>query len=270
MRREAGRRPQRATGVGGIEKKREYFYFLRLEAAAGAGGWEVEMSGQLDSANFGVSSQVPGTVAQPFLGPGAFSGWFVGNGVALQQDGKIVVGGATGIFTDDFALARYEVGGTLDTAFGGQGGIPGVVLTDFGLTDDARAVALQPDGKIVLAGSTNVNGTFDFALARYNNDGSLDSAFGTNGLQITHFFSPGSQSAAESIAVQSDGRVVVAGTFNQAAVPPKPTLFAVARYLPGGNLDPGFGHSGLLLDYWTSQGAFARAVKVGCATATRA
>src|SRR5262245_60750040 len=82
----------------------------------------------------------------------------------LQPNGRIVVAGFKGDpFTSNFALARYRSNGTLDPSFAGNGKL----TTDFGGADEARALALQPDGKIVAAGQ----GSGDFALARYNPDG---------------------------------------------------------------------------------------------------
>jgi uncharacterized delta-60 repeat protein len=102
--------------------------------------------------------------------------------VALQSDGKIVVAGfsesGADITTSDFALARYNPDGTLDMSFGTDG----KVVTDFaGSRDTATGVAIQPDGKIVAAGRSQNGTETDFALARYNADGTLDTGFGTGG-----------------------------------------------------------------------------------------
>ena len=104
-------------------------------------------------------------------------------GLVIQPDGKIVAAGYTTTGTGDlnFALARYNSNGTLDTTFDGDGKL----TTDFGSHDIANAVALQSDGKIVAAGSTGGTGTYDFALARYNTDGSLDSSFSFDGKAST-------------------------------------------------------------------------------------
>src|SRR5262249_11954148 len=118
----------------------------------------------------------------------------------------------------DFALARYNGDGTLDTSFGSAGR----VTTDLGgRYESATALALQSDGKIVLAGGSMGDAFNDFALARYNSDGTLDSSFGTGGKVITKFenspdgIAPGEVSAqAYSVAVQPDGKIVVAGEAN--------------------------------------------------------
>ena|SRR5215208_6568873 len=107
------------------------------------------------------------------------------------------------------ALSAPDI--SMDTSFGNRGN----VTTDFfGHEDDARGIAIQPDGKLVVAGSaedTNTPGWFnDFALARYNSDGSLDTSFG-NGGKVTTAFSDDSDSASD-VALQRDGKIVVTGS----------------------------------------------------------
>ena len=167
-------------------------------------------SGALDT-SFGTG----GKVTTPISSNG------FGNAVALQSDGKIVVAGSTssngGIF--DFALVRYTSSGALDTSFG----TGGKVTTPIGSgTDFGRAVALQSDGKIVVAGSSTSGGKDDFALVRYTSSGALDSGFGTGGKVTTPFGS------GNAVALQSDGKIVVAGSSNNGSL----NDFAVARYQP--------------------------------------
>src|SRR5215472_13629041 len=132
--------------------------------------------------------------------------------VAVQPDGRIVVAGAAGRFTNrgfDFALARYNTNGTLDTTFGTSG----KVTTDFAGADDVpsepSAVALQSDGKIVVVGQTLVGGVYDFALARFTGNGTLDTSFGASGKVTTDF--AGGNDLPFSIAAQPDGNIVLAG-----------------------------------------------------------
>ena len=130
-----------------------------------------------------------------------------GHAVALAADGKILVAGsaAPGGFCCQFALARYNTNGSLDTSFDGDGRV-----TTFGGLSSASALAIQADGKIVVAGSTyNPVGTSGVAIARYNLDGSLDISFGTLGKVIFGF--GGCCDDAAAIALQADGRIVVAG-----------------------------------------------------------
>jgi uncharacterized delta-60 repeat protein len=167
--------------------------------------------------------------------------------VALQSDGKLVVAGTTytnNDFTDeDFAIARYNADGSLDASFGNNGR----VTTDFpGLAAVISAVVIQPDGKIVVAGGAFPLFTFlgDFKVARYKPDGSLDTSFGAGGIVTTIF--PGDGSYAFALALQSDGKIIAAGTdfvdFNPGDV--SNTDFALARYNFDGSLDASFGNGG--------------------------
>ena len=104
-----------------------------------------------------------------------------GRGMVIQPDGKIVVAGATDLNNpgSDFVVVRYNTDGTLDTTFDGDG----KVTTDFNNKSDAAfGAAIQPDGRIVVVGVSGTNNTDkDFAIARYNADGSLDSSFDGDG-----------------------------------------------------------------------------------------
>ncbi len=170
------------------------------------------------------------------------SGEFIfANAVALQPDGKIVAAGAVSIggpfFGKDFALARYNPDGSLDTSFG----TAGLVTTDFGglFFETARAITLQPDGKVVAAGGV----TGDFGLARYNPDGTLDTTFGVGGKVVTDFgFRPIQEGHA--ILLQPDGKLVAAGFVNTGPPPGTGADFALARYNPDGSLDTSFGSGG--------------------------
>src|SRR3984893_16228528 len=141
----------------------------------------------------------------------------VGGGVAsdavLQSNGDIVVSGG-------FGLARYLPNGQLDRAFG-AGGIASAGFAFDG--DSGTAVAVQPDGKIIWAGSQGnpsfpAGGTFEFAVARFNTNGTLDASFGTGGRVSTEFFAPplqGAQEFADAVLVQPDGKILVTGSARQ-------------------------------------------------------
>ncbi len=171
--------------------------------------------------------------------------------VALQPDGKIVAAGGAVVGSSpfDFALTRYNPDGSLDPTFGTDG----KATTDFGGTDEALAMALQPDGKIVAAGQAFTGSSpdfaVDFAVARYNPDGSLDSTFGTGGKVTTDF---AGFDAARAVALQPNGKIVAAGgsSFD----------FAVARYKKHGSLDPSFGPGGKVTTDFASSTDVARAV----------
>src|SRR5438876_10918145 len=112
-------------------------------------------------------------------------------------------GGAKTSRSEDFALARYNPNGTLDGTFG----TGGKVTTDFnGDDDEAHALVLQPDGKLVAAGAAKLSRSQDFALARYSANGSLDATFGTGGRGATGF--GGDDDAAFALALAEDGKAV--------------------------------------------------------------
>src|SRR5262245_24776778 len=179
-------------------------------------------------ASFGTGRRV--TTGVPNVSATAFS-------VALQPDEKIVVAGWASIDGGaDFALARFNSTGTLDTSFG----TGGRVVTDFpdsqGLSlASVLSVAVQPDGKNVAAGDAKLDGKYDFTLARYNTNGTLDASFGTGGRVITDF--GGGDDGAEAVALQPDGKIVAAGFA-------RGVDFGLARYNDDGTLDAGFGTGG--------------------------
>jgi len=168
-----------------------------------------------------------------------------GRSVRLQADGKIVVAG-TVFYLDgtpsDFALARYNSDGSLDESFDDDGR----VVTDFAASEDsARSIAIQADGKIVAAGYAYIDGG-KFAISRYNADGTLDSAFDADGRVATDF--GGSDHQARSVALQADGKVVVAGyAFFDNADDGGDSTFAVACFNADGALDSSFGGTGRLI-----------------------
>ena len=129
------------------------------------------------------------------------------NDVAIQTDGKIVIAGHALVgSTTDFMIARLNADGSRDASFG----TAGLVTTPFGtLQDLARAVVIQPDGAIVAAGQASASTGTDFGLVRLLSDGRFDSSFGGGGGLIVDFF--GSSDAARALALQPDGKIVVAG-----------------------------------------------------------
>ncbi|MGB7510780.1 MAG: hypothetical protein WBP54_05765, partial [Pelodictyon phaeoclathratiforme] len=135
-----------------------------------------------------------------------FGGSDSGQSVILQQDGKIVVAGETSGGGDGgFGVVRYNTDGSLDTTFDGDG----KVITAFGGWIGAGSAALQNDGMIVVAGKTVYDGGGgDFALVRYNTNGSLDTSFDLDGKVTTDF---GAYDAAASVIVLSDEKILAAG-----------------------------------------------------------
>ena len=200
------------------------------------------VDGSLDS-SFGtggkVISNVPG-IEQAFA-------------LAVQADGKLVAAGmagplGSGDLNQNFALARYNADGSLDSSFGTDG----TVDTDIGgrTNDQVNALVVQADGKLVAAGTAAdpFTGRSDTALARYNADGSLDRMFGTGGTVRTDI-GAGDFDEARALAVQANGWLVTAGF----AVTEGNFDFALARYRFNGGLDRSFGVGGTVrTDFWGS------------------
>jgi len=164
------------------------------------------------------------------------------NGVIVQPDGKIVAVGYTYIpssTTQDFAVARYNVDGSLDSTFSSDG----LLTTNYKGIETAFNVAVQANGKIVVAGqvcaSPTTKGACDAALARYNSNGTLDTSFSTDGKVATDY--GGSINDAKGgIAIQPDGKILVGGSMYNG----KDNDFAIYRYHANGNLDTTFSNDG--------------------------
>jgi uncharacterized delta-60 repeat protein len=164
-----------------------------------------------------------------------------GYAAALQADGKLILAGSVyGPQFEDFGIVRFTRDGALDTSFGSGGK---VVVDYAGGRDIARAVAVQADGKIVVAGSSASSSDPErFGLLRLNADGTLDTGFGTGG-KVTTVFSGSATDRASALLIQPDGKIVAGGqaSFSSGT---SGVDFALARYLPSGALDTGFGTGG--------------------------
>jgi len=165
-----------------------------------------------------------GTVVTPV------GGWSEAGGVAIQPDRRIVVAASASLPNRGVQLAvvRYLPNGRVDTSFG----VNGTVVTNFAV-NGRPAIAIQPDGKIVVA--CGVGNPRRFGLARYDARGALDPTFGEGGKIRTRF---GDGSTAHAVALQADGKIVVAGSSGGD--------FALARYARDGSLDESFGTAGLV------------------------
>ena len=166
--------------------------------------------------------------------------------LAIDAAGRIVVVGTVTrdpLLPTDVGVARLTPGGTLDATFG----VGGTVTTDVaGFGDEGNSVAIQSDGKIVVAGTARSSsasfGAADFTVIRYNPDGSLDTSFDGDCKATTDFF--GFDDHGNGVAIQTDGRIVIAGT----AKPANDTSdFAVVRYDANGTLDTTFDGDGRTL-----------------------
>lgn len=227
------------TNIGDTTSEQISALGIQSDGKIVAGGWVLSSgalkfalvrytpSGLLDNA-FGPNSN--GTLTT-LIGTDA-----VASALAIQSDGKIVLGGAasfSGVYR--FALARYNINGLLDPTFGPNNN--GTLTTPFGTSyAPINALSIQTDGKIVVAGSSYGR----FAVARYSSNGALDPSFGpnANGTVTTNI---GADARVYAIAIQSDGRLVLGGfTRNVAGI----WVFALARYTTNGALDSTFGPNG--------------------------
>jgi len=225
------------------------------------------------------------------------------NSMAIQNDGKILVGGYAADSGDDlrhFIVLRYLSNGTLDSSFGTNGvvigshgechsikilatgeivlggtdnfyfsvekydsnglpdlsfGVNGKVLTEVETTAEGRSMVIQNDGKILLGGFSNA-GTFNFALVRYQNNGLLDSNFGLLGVVTT---SIGSKSKAYSIALQSDGKILLSG---DSKIDSTVYHLTLARYNTDGTIDTGFGQDGKVITVIGDSFSTGRAIEI--------
>lgn len=194
-------------------------------------------AGGLDPA-FGDGGKV---VVAPPAGAGEWPG-----GQAVQPDGSVVVVGTAAPGRNGYAvlLLRFLPDGRLDPSFGTAGRVwtdlvtlatplRGEVLGDVALgSSSATAVAVQPDGKIVVGGSTQSGASTAFAVLRYLPDGRPDPGFGSGGLSLTDF-DPATNDGVAALSILPDGRILAAGAAGDGV--------GLARYTAGGQLDPTFG-----------------------------
>ncbi len=201
---------------------------------------DVNNNGQVDDGEAAVGQQQlsgfdsDGIVTTPIGSSGD-----TGRSVVVQTDGKIIVAGYAYNGTDyDFALVRYNADGSLDTSFDDDG----IVITPIGPGNDyAHSVALQADGKILVAGSSFNGSNDDFALVRYDEYGSLDPGFGSGGIVTTPIRD--SDDVGLCVAVQVDNKILVAGYSSSDT----DRDIALIRYDENGSLDLGFGSEGIAI-----------------------
>lgn len=177
----------------------------------------------------------------------------IGFAVAIQSDDKIVVGGVSYVGSAyDIAVLRYNSDGSLDTTFDADG----IVTTPIGNESDVcNSIAIQTDGKIVVAGESYINSTDYITVMRYNSDGSLDTTFNTDGIVTTLV---GSSAAAKSVAIQTDGKIVVGGVSHVGST----WDIAVVRYNSDGSLDNTFHTDGIVTTPGATGNSRARSVAI--------
>jgi uncharacterized delta-60 repeat protein len=163
--------------------------------------------------------------------------------VGIQSDGRIVAAGSAYSYADEttrLALARYHPDGRLDRSFGGTG----KVRTGFASASvsQAFALAIQPDGKLVVAAEATVDLVRYLALVRYRPNGSLDTSFDGDGKVLTRI--PGYDASGVALVLQPNGKIVVAGSGQRRGSSTNETRAFLVRYNPNGSLDEGFGQGG--------------------------
>lgn len=155
--------------------------------------------------------------------------------LTVQENGKIiVVGNYDNNYYTDPVIARFNSDGSIDTAFGENGLLKFDLSAQF---DDFNDVVVQPDGKILVVGSSYKYGTDDFLLVRFLEDGSLDETFGVDGFVYTDF--DDTEDIIFSVLLQKDNKIIVSGYSGYGSV-----YFAAARYLENGLIDPSFSADG--------------------------
>jgi uncharacterized delta-60 repeat protein/gliding motility-associated-like protein len=199
--------------------------------------------GSLD-ASFGISGNGIAKAPPPGSTPSSWATSDPGEGltkIAVQPDGKIIqTGHRETSLGNDFVTIRYNADGSPDYPFGIEGN--GIIVTDLngGSNDKAHSVAIQADGKIVVAGESTIGSKNVMAIVRYNADGTLDNTFNGNGKVIKDLNA--NPSGAFTVEIQPDGKILVAGWGYGGANKD----FAVLRFNPDGSPDTGFGSAGIV------------------------
>jgi uncharacterized delta-60 repeat protein len=209
----------------------------RIFSSAGAYDVALQSSGKIVTAGFTVNAGIREFALMRFNTDGSLDTTFNGSGtiataighdscayaVAIQTNNRII---AAGVSNNQFALARY-INGSLDTSFGSSG----IVTTTIGSSAQINDVVLQSNGKIIAVGFADNQ----FALARYNTNGTLDTTFGSGGIVTT---SIGTTANANSIALQNNGQIIVAGNSDTGVI--------IVRYNTDGSIDTSFGANGII------------------------
>ncbi|MBL7942418.1 MAG: hypothetical protein JNM00_06615, partial [Flavobacteriales bacterium] len=203
----------------------------------------------------------PGALDQTFGDGGTLSVDFdslndEAKGIIVQPDGKILVAGSASIdYVNKFAIARLNPDGTFDTTFGTNG----KVETQMGNSNITfgECIALQPDGKIIVAGSVFIGTTYYMAVARYNSDGQLDASFSGDGMMT---YSPGGSVFIKAIAIQDDGAILLAGSSGLLGAA---THISVLKLNSDGTIDESFGDGTgqLVTEVGESSGALGLAIQ---------
>ena len=179
--------------------------------------------------------------------------------MAVLADDRIVVVGEVSDGPSDFGVVRYLENGILDPSFDFDGKTSTNI--DFG-TDRANSIAVQTDGKIVVAGSSQIGWVVEdkvIALVRYRNNGSKDNSFGGDGKVMISFASLDLEISGQSIAIQNDGKILLACWLSGGV---SPSNFMLVRLMPDGSFDNTFDGDGLVYTSVGTSGSGGRSVLV--------
>jgi len=178
-----------------------------------------------------------------------------GGNVIIQDDGKILVCGTGTNGSDNIVLMRYNTNGTLDNTFDSDG----IVITDYlGFDNSAKAIMLQPDGKIIIAGQSFDGSGTAIMLIRYHANGTLDNTFDSDGIVITDLSAD--DNAANSIALQPDGKIIIGVEHIGTVVVPGD--FIVIRYNADGTIDTSFDSDGMTITDLDGENNVCKAVSI--------
>jgi uncharacterized delta-60 repeat protein len=216
--------------------KLRYRTFVRVAMVASV---TVVLCGALPS---GAAASTSGALDTSFGSGGfatsAFGTWAAAAADVVQPNGYVVTAGQTNVNgTDEIIATRYTASGQPDTRFG-TGGIVTINIGGSAGVDSGAGIALQPNGKIVIAGVGFAQGKDDYAVVRLNANGSLDPSFAVNGIATIPI---GDGAYATAVLVDRSGNIDVAGTTQVSGI----NHFAVARLTASGALDPAFGSGGV-------------------------
>src|SRR5215204_1615800 len=230
-----------------IEFRFHFFLMLTIWVIFGSAKPAAAAPGDLDP-TFG-SGGIAITGVQNFFDPCS--------SMTLQSDGKIIaIGESFNGSNFDFGVVRFTPDGKLDSSFG----MDGKVVTNVGFDDIPRSVTIQTDEKIVIAGYTLVSSDdVRLTIVRYKANGTLDNSFDGDGIVIAQV---GNVAYLESIKIQPDGKIIVAGYTYNNAVPGNNLDIVVARFNSNGSHDTTFGVNGIVLTDINSGSDYAKSVDI--------
>lgn len=237
--------PDPSFGQDGLRIAGPRDYYLEVEGLAVQADGGIVVAGNVDAGAFVARFTTNGDLDQRFGGGYVTLEGMSTYDLAVQRDGKIVIAGSTVGNRMTLTLARFDAQGRLDPGFGSGGRLTATI----GQSSVASALTVQPDGKILVAGYTQISqdSSLDTLLVRYNPDGTPDRSFGADGVVITDM---GENEALLTLALLPDGRIATGGFSLERGM-------VLARYTADGALDPSFDGDGkLILQLGADQGVW--------------